>query len=158
MLRILLDDREGLLFPTAAAKGDVHQRIVLGLLCCVAEAGREASQLDTSFRCLVAQTLARQFTGQVKQCSAPSQFASSTRAGTDCVGHAIGAHDIVSRSSMMSKLLDVLGLQKLPFVRKACSQISRCAWEDHEGVLSIQRKAFAGCSSEVSSSFFGASS
>ena len=89
---------------------------------------------------------------QVESSCVPFQFAVSTRAGTDCVGHAIrvvterqpdmtvlsidgiGAYDHVYRSSMMSKLLDVPGLQKLvPFVRKAYSQPSRYAWEDREG-------------------------
>ena len=73
----------------------------------------------TSFRRLVARTLARQFT-EVKAAS-PFQVALSTRAGVDCVGHAvraatdanpmttvlsvdgIGAYDHVYRASMMSK-------------------------------------------------------
>ena len=38
---------------------------------------------------LVAKTLARQFMEQVESTCAPFQFALSTRAGTDCVGHAI---------------------------------------------------------------------
>ena len=43
----------------------------------------------TSFRRLVAKVLARQFSEQVEQACALFQFALSTRAGTDCVGHAI---------------------------------------------------------------------
>ena len=45
----------------------------------------------TSFRWLVAKTLARQFGKAVEATCAPFQFALSTRAGTDCVGHAIRA-------------------------------------------------------------------
>ena len=44
----------------------------------------------TSFRRLVARTLARQFGKEVEAVCAPFQFALSTRAGTDCVRHAIG--------------------------------------------------------------------
>ena len=65
--------------------------------------------------------------GRTELC--PFQCALSTRAGTDCVGHAIrvvterqpdmtdssidgiGAYDHVHRSSMMSKLTDVTGLR-----------------------------------------------
>ena len=43
----------------------------------------------SSFRRLVGKTLARQFGAVVEQVCAPFQFALSTRAGTDCVGHAI---------------------------------------------------------------------
>ena len=45
----------------------------------------------TSFRRLVAKTLARQFMKVVESTCAPFQFALSTRAGTDCVGHTIRA-------------------------------------------------------------------
>ena len=74
----------------------------------------------TSFRRLVAKTLARQFGAAVEATCAPFQFALSTRAGVDCVGHAVsvatdqnteatvlsidgvGAYDHVFRGSMMS--------------------------------------------------------
>ena len=45
----------------------------------------------TSFRRLVAKTLARQFGKAVESTCAPFQFALSTRAGTDCVGHVVRA-------------------------------------------------------------------
>ena len=43
----------------------------------------------SSFRSLVGKTPARQFGAVVEQVCAPFQFVLSTRAGTDCVGHAI---------------------------------------------------------------------
>ena len=74
----------------------------------------------------------------VEAACAPFQFALSTRAGVDCVGHAvraatdanpmttvlslngIGAYDHVFRASVMSKLLEVPSLHHLlPFVRQA---------------------------------------
>ena len=85
----------------------------------------------TSFRRLVARTLARQFGKAVEATCAPFQFALSTRAGTDCVGHAIravtdanpmctvlsidgiGAYDHVYRSAMLAKLHEVPSLQGL---------------------------------------------
>ena len=45
----------------------------------------------TSFRRRVAKTLARQFGKAVESTCAPFQFALSTRAGTDCVGHVVRA-------------------------------------------------------------------
>ena len=45
----------------------------------------------TSFRRLVAKTLVRQFAQEVEAAYAPFQFALSTKAGTDCVGHAVRA-------------------------------------------------------------------
>ena len=94
----------------------------------------------TSFRRLVARTLARQFRKAVAATCAPFQFALSTRAGTDCVGHAmraftdanpmttvlsfdgIGAYDYVYRSAFLKKLHSVPSLQGLlPFVRATWS-------------------------------------
>ena len=90
----------------------------------------------TDFRRLVSRTLARHFGAEVEKACAPFQFALSTRAGMDCVGHAIraitdahpcvtllsidgmGAFDHVLRSAMLSKLMEVPQLQVLiPFVR-----------------------------------------
>eukprot|EP00973_Karenia_brevis_P040317 5570003-Karenia_brevis.AAC.1 len=89
----------------------------------------------TSLRRLVARTLARQFAEQIEKACAPYQFALSTRAGTDCVGHAvrlltdldasatllsidgIGAYDHVLRDAMLSKLAGVSeACGMLPFV------------------------------------------
>ena len=99
----------------------------------------------------MAETLARQFGRIVEQECAPFQFALSTRAGTDCVGHAIramtdlnsratvvfdgiGANDHVLRSSMLGKLLEVPRLRALiPFVRTACAQPTSYEWEDQHG-------------------------
>ena len=88
----------------------------------------------------------------------PFQFALSTRAGTDCVGHAIravqtrtqcarcclsidgiGACDHVHRSVMLAKLHEVPSLQELfPFVRAANANPTSCVWEDEGGVQGEQ--------------------
>ena len=52
----------------------------------------EGLQLERPFCRLVAKT-ARQFGKAVEAVCAPFQFALSTRAGTDCVGHAVQSHD-----------------------------------------------------------------
>ena len=89
-----------------------------------------------ALRRLVARTLARQFMPQVEAACAPFQFALSTRAGTDCVGHIVrlatdldprttvlsidgtGAYDNVLREAMLSGLNAVPEARAiLPFVR-----------------------------------------
>ena len=58
----------------------------------------------TSFRRLVAKSLARQFAKEVESVCALFQFASSTRAGTDRVGHAVLAMtDAHSTTTVLSK-------------------------------------------------------
>ena len=112
-------------------------------------------------RRLVAKCLARQFAKTVKSVCSPLQFA--TRAGTDCVGHIIraltdanlalkvtsidgvGAYDHVYRSTMLSKLLEVLALQGLlPFARFAYGETTTCVWEDEEGVRHQIRQGEGG--------------
>ena len=82
----------------------------------------------------------------------PFQFALSTRAGTDCVGHVIraltdanpsltvtsidgvGAYDHVYRSAVLSKLLEVPKFRGLlPFARFAYAEPTSYVWEDEDG-------------------------
>ena len=162
MLRVVLDDPEALFLLTAAAedfaRADVPQCIFGAFMLATMTALRKRDggvrgiATGSSFRRLVAKTLARQFMEQVEESCAPFQFALSTRAGTDCVEHAIrvvterqpdltvlsidgiGAYDHVYRSSIMAKLHEVPGLRKLlPFVRRAYSRPSRYSWVDSQG-------------------------
>ena len=90
-----------------------------------------------------------QFSDEVEAACAPLQFALSTRAGTDCVGHAIrvatelnpqltvlsidgvGAFDHVYRASMLEKLVEVPGLRGLlPFVKTVYSSARSYDAED----------------------------
>ena len=106
----------------------------------------------TSFRRLVAKTLARQFSVEVEAGCAPLQFALSTRAGVDCVGHAvraatdaspmttvlsvdgIGPYDHVYHTAMMSTLLEITSLcHLLPFVRRAYGSATSYSWQDADG-------------------------
>ena len=107
----------------------------------------------TSFRGLVAKTLASQFEKPVEAVCAPYQFAFSTPAGTDCVEHAImaftdadpqctvlfiggvGANDHVLRSSFLAKSHGMPSLQGLlPFVRSVYARPTTHVWEDGTGV------------------------
>ena len=116
-----------------------------------------------AFRKLVAKCLARQFAKTVESVCSPFQFALSTRAGTGCVGHIIGAltdanpaltvtsidgvgaYDHVYRSAMLSKLLEVPALQKLlPFARFAYGETTTYVWEDEEGVRHQIRQGEGG--------------
>ena len=156
MWRVCLDDPEVTqLFFLAAedlVRGTAHVASRPFLLATMTalqkqDGGVRGIVAGTTFRRLVAKVLARQFGLEV-----PFQFALSTRAGTDCVGHAIraitdqnpratvlsidgiGAYDDVYRSAMMSKLVEVPGLQGLlPFVRTVYAQPFSHVWEDAEG-------------------------
>ena len=148
MSRVCLDDYEvfQLLFRAAEdfARADVPDGTRVACMSATMTAlqkldGRVRGVATGTSRRLVAKTLARQFSKQVEATCAPFQFALSTRAGTDCVGHAIraltdadptatvlsiegiGAYDHVLRSAMMSKLHDV------PFERVVAVR-SRNVW------------------------------
>ena len=102
------------------------------------------------FRRLVARTVAQQMGPAVEKATAPFQYALSTRAGCECIGHAlqfltqrdpsatitstdgIGAFDTISRTAMMSGLAEV-DPSVLPFVRLFYGSKSRYLWEDNEG-------------------------
>ena len=95
-------------------------------------------------------TWARQFGKVVEPICVPYQFAFSTRAGTDCVGHVIRAYrrrsslysalhrrrgsNHVLLSSFLQKLHTVPSLQGLlPFVRSVYARPTTCVWEDGTG-------------------------
>ena len=94
---------------------------------------------------------------------APYQVALSTRAGTDCVGHAIrsltdanraatvlltdgiGSYDHVHRSAMMAKLLEVPSLRGLvPFVRSPYDRPTNYTWIDSDGTQHRTHQAGGG--------------
>ena len=98
-------------------------------------------------RRLVARTMAQQLRPAV-------EYAMSTRAGTECVAHAlqelteldpqatvvsidgVGAYDSISRKAMLEALFEVTGgSAALPFVRLFYGQPSRYLWDDQFGVV-----------------------
>ena len=89
------------------------------------------------FRRLAATTMAQQLGLEIERATSPFQYALSTRAGTECIAHAIqaltdlnpdatvlsidgiGAFDMVSRQAMLQGLQTVVGGDAaLPFVRQ----------------------------------------
>ena len=107
----------------------------------------------TSFRRLVASCLARIVGKEVEAACAPFQYAMSTRAGTECIGHlfraacdsdptscvlsidGIGAFDHVRRAAMLGKLYSLPNAKAiLPFVRVSYASPTRYVWRDDDGV------------------------
>ena len=105
-----------------------------------------------SLRRLTARTLAKQFAKEFEKECAPFQYALSTRAGTDCVGHllraateanpratvlsvdGIGAYDHVLRAAMLSRLERMQEAKALiPFVMLSYSEPSTNDWFDDTG-------------------------
>ena len=97
ILRVCLDDAEllGLLcsaaedFARAAMPGEAMRPFMLASMTALQKRDGGVRGTGTSFRRLVAKTLARQFGREVEEACSPFQFALSTRAGVDCVGHAV---------------------------------------------------------------------
>ena len=148
MLRVCFDDQtlDLLTFARAIVPDEARKSLMLATMRALQkkDGGVRGIATGSSFRRLVAKTLARQFGKAVEATCSPFQFALSTRAGTDCVGHAvrtatdrdpqatvlsidgIGAYDHVHRSAMLGKLLEVPSLRGLlPFVRAAFLEPSR---------------------------------
>ena len=162
MLRVCLDDEEVLQllylaaqdFAQGGAPTEASHVFTMANMTALQknDGGVRGIVTGTSFRRLVAKTLARQFGQEVERVCAPFQFALSTRAGVDCVGHAvrtvtdmdpratvlsidgIGAYDHVLRSAMLSKLHEAESLHGLiPFVRMVYARPSCYHWQDEEG-------------------------
>ena len=97
MLRICLDDHDALLLLTSAAEDFARGSVPEGIFNCftmdtmtaLQQGGTRGIATSTSFRRLVAKTMAKQFMTAVEQACAPFQFALPTRAGRGCVGHAV---------------------------------------------------------------------
>jgi hypothetical protein len=173
LYRAILDDEDTLDLLWAAAQdfaqaaipeciADAFMSAYMTALC-KESGGVRGIATSTSFRRLVAKTLAKQFGGRIEEACAPFQFALSTRAGTDCVGHVVraitdadpsatllsidgvGAYDHVLRDEMLR------GLQRtpqardmLPFVRLAYARPSKYAWYDDDGNCRFIEQAEGG--------------
>ena len=106
----------------------------------------------TAFRRLVASCIARVIGPSVEEACKPYQYALSTRAGTECVGHlfraacdldpdlcilsidGIGAFDHVKRAAMLRKLASVpKARDALPFVRLSYASPTEYTWTDDKG-------------------------
>ena len=98
--------------------------------------------------------MAQQLGPAIERATSPFQHALSTRAGTECIAHAIqaltdldptatvvsidgiGAFDVVSRRAMLEGLQTVEGGDSaLPFVLQFYGSGSSLPWEDQEGTV-----------------------
>ena len=101
-------------------------------------------------RRLVSRTMAQQLSKVVERCTAPYKYAMSSKAGTECIAHAlqtltestvvstdgVGAYDTISRKAMLEALARMPGgAAALPFVRFFHGQPSQYLWEDAEGIV-----------------------
>ena len=101
ILKVCLDDYEGLKlllsaaedFAKAAVPDNVFKAFMVARMTASqkSDGGIRGIATGTVFRRLVAKTLARQFGTVVEGACSPFQFALSTRAGVDCVGHTVRA-------------------------------------------------------------------
>ena len=104
----------------------------------------------------VARTMSQQLSKAAELATAPHQYALSTRAGCECVAHAlqglveldpdstvvsidgISAYDLMSRESMMTGLFRMEGGSAvLPFIRIFCGSPSKYLWEDNQGNVHV---------------------
>ena len=114
-------------------------------------------------RRLVARTIAQQFSATIERATAPFQYALSTKAGGECIAHAlqdltdldpratvlsldgVGAFDLISRGSMLEGLRSILGGDSvLPFVLQFYGRPSSYLWEDDSGVTHEIRQGEGG--------------
>ena len=105
-------------------------------------------------RRLVSRTMAQQMGKVVESATSPFQYALSTKAETECIGHAlqaltelhpeatvtsidgISAFDLISREAMLHGLSSVEGGNSvLPFVRMFYGAPSEYLWEDDSGTV-----------------------
>ena len=161
-LKLMLDDTDSqeLLLATCNLLAQGKVLVVIGTALMGAwltaltkpSGGVRGIATGCTVRRLVARTLAKQFMKVFEAECAPFQYALSTRAGTDCVGHllraatdanlnatiltvdGIGAYDHVLRSAMLGRLAAMPSARSLlPFVRMSYAQQSCYQWFDDGG-------------------------
>ena len=161
-LKFLLDDEGTLeLFPYAAERlaqarvpGCVVDGLRLGRMVALRKPNGKVRGIVAGdvFRRMVARTIAQQLAPVFTEACSPFQYASSTRAGTECVAHAIravterhptativsidgvGAFDHVSRQAMLGNLMRLpSGAAALPVVRMFYGSPSTYLWHDQDG-------------------------
>ena len=146
------------MFANSFARGQIPSDIVaavrLGRMTALQkpDGGVRGIVVGDYFRRLVSRTLAKQFAQKAEDATSPFQYALKTRAGCECVAHmvqastefsdsativsvdGVGAFDLVSRTAMLSGLMDMEeGDRLLPFVRLFYSDPSTFLWDDEVG-------------------------
>ena len=114
--------------------------------------GQQGVVASDVVRRLVSRTITQQLNDAALAATSPFQYALSTRAGCECIAHAlqslseldpnatilsidgIGAFDLVSRGAMLQGLANLCPAA-LPFVRQFYGSPSHYIWEDDAGVV-----------------------
>ena len=159
-LRPLLPDVRGshLLFQISQrmARGQVPEAVIsiirMGRLTALSkpDGGVRGIVAGDVVRRLVARTMSEQLSPAVERVTSPYQCAMTTRAGCECVAHALqglmeidpqvtvtsidglGAYDMTSRGAMLRGLMRVSGAA-LPFTRMFYGRLSQYLWEMDSG-------------------------
>ena len=161
-LKVLLDDEGTLeLFTYAAERlaqarvpGCVVDGLRLGRMVALRKSNGKVRGIVAGdvFRRMVGRTIAQQLAPVFTQACSPFQYALSTRAGTECVAHAIravterhptativsidgvGAFDHVSRQAILGNFMRLpRGAAALPFARVFYGLRSVYLWHDQRG-------------------------
>ena len=168
-LKLLLEDTDTVELPleavTSLARASVPVEVTRALMSARLTAltkpdgGIRGIATGCALRRLVARILARQYMKEFESECARFQYALSTRAGTDCVGHllraatdadpqatilsvdGVGGYDHVLRSTMLERLMHMpTAKAMLPFVRLSNGTPSRYADRSHSRVFVKKKK------------------
>ena len=163
-LRLLLDDwasmqvffKAGEVFSRGLIPESMVQLVKMGRMTALSKSdgGVRGIVARDVFRRLIARTMAKQLGDAVMAATSPHQYALSTRAGCECIAHAlqglteldpratvtsidgVSAFDLISRGAMMTGLIRVEGgSAALPFVRMFYGAPSEYLWEDSCGTV-----------------------
>ena len=132
----------------------VTQLLRLGQMTALAkpDGGVRGIVVGDVMRRWVARTMSQQLMGAVERATAPHQYALTTKAGCECIAHAlqgitefypeatvtsidvVSAYDLISREAMLRGITRVDG-KAHPFVRMFYGSPSEYLWEDEVGVV-----------------------
>ena len=109
-------------FARAAVPDTIFRSFMLASMTALnkRDGGVRGIATGTVFRRLVAKTLARQFSKEVEDACAPFQFALSTRAGVDCVGHAVRVVTLTQTTQRQFCLRTALEFTTMCLERQCC--------------------------------------
>ena len=160
---LLVDQRAMQLFSELALRvsraqvpREVIQTLRLGQMTALSkpDGGVRGIVVEDVIHRLVARTMAQQLTPAVERATPPHQYALSTKAGCECIAHAlqgitelhpeatvtsidgVSAYDLISREATLRGLTRVDGGgAALPFVRMFYGSPSEYLWEDGVGIV-----------------------
>ena len=108
-------------FATASIPQEILEALRVGRLTALQKpnGGVRGIVAGDEFRRLVARTMAQQLGPEIERATSPFQFALSTRAGTECIAHAIQAlTDLNQNATVLS--IDGIGAFDMSLARRCC--------------------------------------